>query len=672
MKSEKIMILGVDGLDPRLTKKFVDMGNMPNVKKLIDMGAQREDLVMLGAHPTITPPLWATLQNGAYPATHGVTCFWNQRPGNELDTFEYGLDSRDFHAEPLWNVFAEDANKKTLVWHWPGGSWPPTSASENLLVVDGLTPGAVGMGTDIRDWEIMTVADEKFDKLLFKAHAANDSGAGCIITDLDVPDEENTKMGGMEIAGGGGKTMRNLILSFEDGEDAVESMALDLVNSPIIEPKAWSFEVPEGAKEFTIIICNGLERRPCLILKDGQGKYSKVAIYKSKKESEPLVVVAAGEMTKGIADVLTVGEEKFNAARTFKLIEIAEDGSRVKLWASCADDIDNPIVFHPQTLKKKILDNAGYITPASVSGGDKADFVRDVNLHAWRSYVRWQARALNYVINEEKCEVVFSHIHNVDAQGHMFWKYMKAREGFDTDPIEYQGFIEQIYKDTDEYIGEFLHFLDEGWTIFITSDHGLLCTEEFPPMLGDAFGVNTRVMQTLGYTVLKTDANGNDIYEMDWEKTTAVASRGNHIYVNLKGRDPQGIVDPADKYDLERKIIDDLYNYRDPKTGRRIVAMAIRNKEAAILGMGGPNCGDILYWLEEGHNRLHGDSLSTYYGYADTSVSPIFIAAGPGLKKSFQTDRVIRQIDFAPTVAAVGGVRMPAQCEGGVMHQILE
>lgn len=60
------------------------------------------------------------------------------------------------------------------------------------------------------------------------------------------------------------------------------------------------------------------------------------------------------------------------------------------------------------------------------------------------------------------------------------------------------------------------------------------------------------------------------------------------------------------------------------------------------------------------------------YGEGDTSVSPIFIAAGEGLKKGFETDRIIRQIDFAATVAALGGVRMPAQCEGAPVYQILE
>lgn len=673
MPSDKIIILGVDGLDPSLTKKYVDMGNMPNFKKIIDMGAQREDLVMLGAHPTITPPLWATLQNGAYPGTHGVTCFWNQTPGNELDTFQYGLDSRDFKAEPLWNVLAEDANKKTLVWHWPGGSWPPTSSSENLLVVDGTQPAMVGMGTDIRDWEKIIVADEKIDKILFKAHASNDSGAGCIITDVDAAEDDEFDNVLLNSAKGGSRTMRNLILSHEDGEDgSAESMAFDLINSPIVEPRAWSFDVPKDAKEFSIILSSGLDRRPCLILKDENGKYTKVVVYKSKKENEAVVAIEAGEFTQPVADITIVGEEQFNTARTYKLLEIAEDGSRVKLWTSMAMDVDTAVMYHPQSLKKKVMERAGYESPASISGGGRADIVSDIVVPSWREYVLWQARAINCLIDEEKCEVVFSHVHNVDAQGHMFWRFAKEREGIDTNPQDYQGFIEQIYKDTDEYLGQFMHLLDNGWTIFITSDHGLLCPEELPPLLGDAFGVNVRVMQKLGYTVLKTGENGNEIKEIDWEQTTAVASRGNHIYINLKDRDPHGIVDPGDKYELERKIIDDLYAYRDPETGNRIVAMAMRNKEARIIGLGGPNCGDIMYWLEEGANRLHGDALSSYFGYADTSVSPIFIAAGSGFKRSFKTDRVIRQIDFCATVAAVAGVRMPAQCEGGVMHQILE
>ena len=123
---------------------------------------------------------------------------------------------------------------------------------------------------------------------------------------------------------------------------------------------------------------------------------------------------------------------------------------------------------------------------------------------------------------------------------------------------------------------------------------------------------------------------------------------------------------------LEDQIISDLYNYRDPKTGRRVIALALRNREAAIIGMNGDECGDIVYMLAEGFNRVHGDSMPTARGYRDTSVSPIFIAAGEGIKTGYKTERVIREVDVTPTIATLAGVRMPAQCEGAPVYQILE
>ena len=87
--------------------------------------------------------------------------------------------------------------------------------------------------------------------------------------------------------------------------------------------------------------------------------------------------------------------------------------------------------------------------------------------------------------------------------------------------------------------------------------------------------------------------------------------------------------------------------------------------------MGGPTCGDIIIWLAEGYNYDHADSLSTTEGYADTSVSPIFIAAGPGIKAGFTTTRIIRQVDLAPTLAVLANVAMPAQCEGAPIYQIM-
>ena len=60
-RDKKVLVLGIDGMDSRITKKFLDEGKLPNIKKYLERGAARTGLDMLGAIPTITPPCWTTL-----------------------------------------------------------------------------------------------------------------------------------------------------------------------------------------------------------------------------------------------------------------------------------------------------------------------------------------------------------------------------------------------------------------------------------------------------------------------------------------------------------------------------------------------------------------------------------------------------------------------------------
>ena len=131
-----------------------------------------------------------------------------------------------------------------------------------------------------------------------------------------------------------------------------------------------------------------------------------------------------------------------------------------------------------------------------------------------------------------------------------------------------------------------------------------------------------------------------------------------------------GIVDPADKYELEEEIITKLYGYKDEKTGKRAVALALHNKDAVLLGLGGPMGADIVLFVHETFAEDHGPALSTSYGYQDTSLSPIFLAAGKGIKENFRTTRYVREVDLAPTAAVLLGVDIPADCEGAPAYQI--
>lgn len=692
--TDKLMILGIDGMDPRFTKRLLDEGKLPNVQKLVDAGSCREDLMLLGANPTITPPLWATLATGCYPMTHGITDY--NISGNPDKEIALGaFSSRFLKAEPIFNVTAE-AGIKTLVFHWPGGSFPPSIDSENLYTVDGSSPGACCGWASRCDDDTAIIASTLTKEPVYKIMSTP-------VTDLKGDEElqafawlkgdpdlkkcskemqekvKKYQKEYQELINVPGYNVDSSYISYDVRTDLdenvqwkVEDWCISCSMSPISEPSGWNFAIPADSKEFVIKLLYGAIERPALILRNNDGKYDRVAVYKDKKTPKEIVVLEKDVFTGHVYDTIptaTGGEEK--VTRNMRLLEIADDGTYVRMWASTGMRCNDDSIFFPKTLHKELTDKFGPPVPTSQMSGNDEDLIMKCNNEQWRMAAKWQSDCIHYMIEEKGVKAIFSHYHNVDLQTHNYVKYLKNRDTSRYDESKVVEFAEATYKTTDEYLGTFLHYLDEGWTIILCSDHGLnCCDEDGSYIMGDCGYVNAEPLRKLGYTVLKRDADGNEMREIDWSKTTAYQTRSNSIYINLKGRDPHGIVEPEDKYELEEKIITDLYSVRDPKTNHRIVSLALHNKDAVLLGLGGPLCADIICFVHDDFACGHGNGLSTAQGYNDTSLSPIFIAAGCGIKQGFITDRWIREVDVAPTVAVLLGVDIPQKCEGAPVYQI--
>mgnify|MGYP003290208635 CR=1 FL=1 len=343
--TDKVIVLGIDGMDPRFSKAMVDEGKMPNLKKLIEMGSAREDLMLLGAMPTITPPLWATLATGCYPMTHGIVDYAIPIPG-EIDMRMEAFLSPFCKAEQLWNVTAE-AGKKTLVWHWPGGAWPPSSDSENLYVVDGTTPGALGFGYAMRDGEVTIIATTKAAEPKFVPYGAShtngyDGDGSDLVPQLvgghntskkDYHDELwNEFKEGIACNGYVPKRYMDYRLSHlmpgDSNMDVLKRFPQNVSVSPISEPEGWA-NAPEGAKEFTLYLKWGHVKRPALILKNAEGKYDKVAVYASKDAVEPLFVLDE-DTHRGF---LTVTKDKFSQLMYNKTINDLTEYEKEKLEA---------------------------------------------------------------------------------------------------------------------------------------------------------------------------------------------------------------------------------------------------------------------------------------------------------------------------------------------------
>lgn len=683
--TSKIILLGVDGMDPRFTRKLVDEGKLPNVKKYMELGACREDLQLLGGVPTITPPMWTTLATGAYPNTHGIYDFNLPVPG-ELDLNVSAVYSKYCKAEQIWNVTAE-AGKQTYVWHWPGSAWPPSSKSPNLHVIDSTSPGALGMQYATIDSDQIAVASTKTKKAGFVRGGTADSvNVPLNVEDANPPKPPYTKTSkkpyfdevlakhfeGLDVNGyqASPYDMRSDLLIDSSQMDTLTEFPLGLSLSPITEAEGWA-AAPAGAKEFVIFFYYGMVQRPALILKNDKGEYNRVAIYGSKADKEPQKVLERDTFTTLIYDTVERPDKTFHIYRNARALEIAPDGSMVKIWFSAGIDYENDTVWYPKSLFPKIMKKFGPPIPTCMASGQDPNLISKCSHEQWKVAAKWQADCLKYLMDEEGAEVIFSHYHGPDLEGHSYMKHLKNRDFSRIDEKDVLKMAEETYKLTDEYLGQFLPYIDKGWTVLIFSDHALVCPQERPHHIGDNYGVNAGVMKKLGYTVLQKDAQGKELPEIDWKKTTALQVCSNSIFINLKGRDRHGIIDPKDKYELEEKIITDLYNYKDEKTGHRVVSLALHNKDAILLGLGGPGGADIVFFVHEDYNYDHGEALSTAEGYANTSTSPIFMAAGPGIKKGFRTERRIREVDVTPTVAVLLGVRMPENAEGAPAYQIL-
>lgn len=663
--ANKVLVLGIDGLDPELTRKYVDEGYMPNMKKFLEMGSARADIKMMGCQPTVTPPMWTSLATGAHPYTHGITEYYACDP-ERLDVLLYNFDSQRCTAEPMWNVAAE-AGKKTLVWHWPGSSWPPTSDSENLTVVDGTQPAGPNTGVAEVDPEKLLVASVETHELRYGTKAATDSQIPCFIPGMEVEESNELtsfdKVHAHEVTG--------VALTSEESYHNLSDTPFDICFSPIKDAVNWA-NAPEGAKECTLLNASGKIHRPCLILKNENGIYDRVAVYKNKKATEPIVVCEKDVFMTDVIDDAYRGEDKIQANRNMRLIDIAEDGSTLRLWVSAGMDFTNDTLWHPKSVLKDIVANVGCPQPVSMAGGSDERLISKCVNANWTAAANWNANSIKYLARTKGYEVIFSHFHNVDLQGHLLVKFLY--EGSNKlAPEVYQRLFRDVYVQTDDYIGQFLEMIDEGWTILMVSDHGQVCPEHGrTDFLPGTNAVNAVYFTKWGYMTMVKDENGNDTHEIDWSKTLAVPQRCNEVYINLKGRNPHGIVDPKDKFELEERIMTDMYKLTNPKTGHRVISLALRNKDAICIGMGGPECGDIVYMVAEGYTDDHGDSLSTMEGTCGTSVASVFAAAGPGIKKNYQTERLVRHVDVTPTVAVLMGLDMPAQCEGAPVYQILE
>jgi predicted AlkP superfamily phosphohydrolase/phosphomutase len=172
---------------------------------------------------------------------------------------------------------------------------------------------------------------------------------------------------------------------------------------------------------------------------------------------------------------------------------------------------------------------------------------------------------------------------------------------------------------------------------------------------------------------------------IDWSATQAFAShRGGRVWINLKGREPNGIV-PENNYSAVRdQVRDILLNATDAVTGQRIIR-AVHNREDIYRGPYAERVSDLL--IEWDYSAVK-DSLICSFDGRSITINPhknergnqwkgshrpegIFIAAGPHIKPECHiSDANI--YDIAPTVLYLQGLAIPSDMDGKVLAEMFD
>ncbi len=325
---------------------------------------------------------------------------------------------------------------------------------------------------------------------------------------------------------------------------------------------------------------------------------------------------------------------------------------------------------HPASLKKKIEKIIGqYIIDASTSDMNFRQMDKEVVLKRIYDMDKQRFKLTKYFIKEKKCDFVFTVIMGTDRMPHLFYRYFDKNHRRYTPHPKYESALKNHYKFCDESIGEILNLVDEDTAMIVTSDHSV-------QRLDGRINLNEWLIKE-GYMKLrKRPERPTSLMQVDidWSQTKAWATGfTGQLYLNVKGRESQGIVDSQDYERLLGELAEKLKAIIDEK-GESLDTKVYRRKDihSGEYAKFGPDLFvyfDNCYWnISEliGYDSIY--SYDTPKGPDDGGHGPFgfFAMAGKGVPKRGKVSDA-DLLDIAPTVLHLFGVTIPQDMEGKVL-----
>jgi predicted AlkP superfamily phosphohydrolase/phosphomutase len=629
---KKAAIIGLDCALPHLIEKHIKEGHLPTFKRLIESGVIADNCLV--PYPTVTPPNWASIATGAWPGTHGITDFHYHKPGTTPIGMNcvQAFDSNLCEAEFLWDT-ADKAGKKCIVFNYPG-SWP--SKMKNGIMVGGR---GLALGEQ-RDG---------MPAMFSRARLSND----ILITTGFYPRAVKGKFAESK----GWKGLPKMEKEPLELEAKMEFRDAEVQPAPT----TWYVLARQSAEK----------------------GYDRVTLSATRNFKDVFCTLAVGEWSPVINIKLKMsdGKEELGFFRC-KLIELSDDAEDFRLYISSigptAGFSDPPEIMAELVSAEGINGNTGGILGYALEWYDLNTFVEINELQT-----QYLADCAVSLLTRHEWDLFFMHAHSPDWAYHMILTEMDA--GLTRDPDKVKAAWDahlRIYQAQDKMLEQILNVCDRETLIVTVSDHGAVpdgpAIDPYKMLGPSGLAVLAEKQLDRGdLPQLKGRAQGLieelkiAFQQPDIHKSKCFPQRAIYVYINLKGRDPEGIVEPGDYKAVQQQIIDALLTYVDKATGKRPISLALSKQDARVLGLYGDHIGDVVYAVYPWFTGQHANILpGAEWGVG--SLKALLTFTGPGIKKGHRLERTCNLIDIVPTICYLMDLPMPPNVDGGVIYQVFK
>ncbi len=619
---KRMIVVGFDGQDPKITERLMKKGKLPNFKRLAEMGSYSR---LRTTYPSISPVAWSSFSTGTNPARHNIYDFLDR----DLRTYLPVLSST--HMGGL---------EKFLKL---GRFRVPLRKPEVRL-----------LRKSKPFWSILGEYNIWSSIIRVPITFPPDRFYGAQLSAMCVPDLLGTQ-GTFQLF-----TTRPDAMKFKEGGIRIS-----------LQPNGDRFETKfEGPENLFREDDAKLELPFSISLDRGAGR-ARISINGDEVE-----------LPKGqLSDWVTL---TFKAAPGIKVsgicrMMVTEMDDHFSLYVT-------PINIDPEKPAMPISHPSYYSTYLAKQIGPYSTLGLAEDTWALNEGVTDDDTFLQqvYDIDHERQEMFFAAMDRLrrgslvcvfdatDRIQHMFWRYIDdghpATQNGKADLVnKYSKTIEDIYLHNDKLVGKVLDNMQEGDLLFVISDHGFNSFRR---------GVNLNAwLHANGYLTLKDGADGSAewLRDVDWSKTKAYCLGLTGMFFNVKDREAQGIVEQGPKADaLKAELISKLNGLKDEEKGD----VGIKEVFDTANIYGGPyigNAPDLIIGYNAGYRiswdcatgmvsgPVFEDNVKAWSG--DHCIDPRLVPGVLFCNREIESEDPAL-VDIAPSALRLFGLEPPAHMDG--------